>query len=112
MFFKERSPETFSAPRPNLSMDNYNGTQSQKATIHSQHFLENKPGKDYQSCIWCINYSLQSERQGTIMYTPARERPLPSSSGSVWKGDSYTRRLGVRELLGDECLDLFMPMDA
>src|SRR5436190_6757705 len=45
------------------------------------------------------------------MYTPERERPLPSSSGSVWKGDSYTRRLGVRELLGDECLDLFMPMD-
>src|SRR4051794_19844523 len=110
MFLKERSQENFSAPRPNLSMDNYNGTQLPKATIHSQRFLENNTGKDNQSCIWCINYKLQSGRQGTIMCTPTKERSLPSPPGSVWEGDSETRVLGIRELCGDECLDLFMPM--
>src|SRR6266540_3502130 len=45
------------------------------------------------------------------MYTLARERLLPSSSGSVWKGDSCTRRMRVRELLRDKCLNLFMPID-
>ncbi|PKK65121.1 hypothetical protein RhiirC2_786594 [Rhizophagus irregularis] len=71
--------DTRRAPRPNLSMDNYNRTQSRQATNNSQRFLEIKPGKDYKPCIWCINYNLQA--------------------------------LGVRELLGDECLDLFMPVE-
>ncbi|RIA87517.1 hypothetical protein C1645_827684 [Glomus cerebriforme] len=57
---------TLSAPRPNLSMNEYNGTQSQKAT--------------------------------------SNRRPLSSSSGSKWKCDSYMRKMGVQELLGDECL--------
>ena len=77
---KEKSQElsetggiTLSAPRPNLSMDNYNGTQSRQATSSSQRFLEIEPGKDYQLCIWCINYSLQFGRQGRFTCTPARE---------------------------------------
>ncbi|EXX61732.1 uncharacterized protein OCT59_014937 [Rhizophagus irregularis] len=41
-----------------------NGTQSQQATTHSQRFLESKPGKYYQPCIWCISYSHRLERQG------------------------------------------------
>ncbi|PKY37572.1 hypothetical protein RhiirA4_450439 [Rhizophagus irregularis] len=82
-----------------------------EATNNSQRFLEIKPGKDYKPCIWCINYSLQFGRQERFMCTPAGERPLSSSSGSIWKCDSETRALGVRELLGDECLDLFMPVE-
>jgi len=102
---------TLSASRPNLSMDNYNGTQSQKATIHSQRFLESKPEKYYQPCLWCISYSHQRERQGIIVQNPAKERQIPSSSGQVWECDSETRALGVRELCGNECLDLFMPVE-
>src|ERR1044072_3945826 len=45
------------------------------------------------------------------MYTPAIERPLSFSSGSVWKFVYETGVLGVRELLGDECLDFFMPVE-
>ena len=55
----ETSEITFSASRPDLSMDNNNRKQSQKVTVYSQCFLENKPAKDYQPCIWCINHSLQ-----------------------------------------------------
>ncbi|POG72895.1 hypothetical protein GLOIN_2v1874867 [Rhizophagus irregularis DAOM 181602=DAOM 197198] len=33
------------------------------------------------------------------------------SPAFVWKCDSENRALGVRELLGDECLDLFMPVE-
>ncbi|GES83309.1 hypothetical protein GLOIN_2v1673015 [Rhizophagus clarus] len=90
----ESSEITFSTPRPNLSMDNYDGTKSQKTTKNNQHLPEIRPGKDYQPCIWCINYSLQSGRQGRVMYTPASERPLSSSSGSVWKCDSESRAMG------------------
>src|SRR2546430_123221 len=46
---------TFSAPRPNLSMDNYDGNM-QIITNNSQRLLEIGPGKDYQPCIWCIHY--------------------------------------------------------
>ncbi|CAI2165310.1 1247_t:CDS:2 [Funneliformis geosporum] len=42
------------------------------------------------------------------MCTPARERPLPSSSRTVGKCGSYTRKFGVRELLEDE---YFMPVE-
>ncbi|RIA85652.1 hypothetical protein C1645_741397 [Glomus cerebriforme] len=115
---KEKSQEisetggiTLSAPSPNLPMDSYNGTKSQKTTKNSQCLLEVGPGKDYQPCIWCINHNLQSGRQEKFMYTPERERPLSFSSGSVWKCDSETRVLGVRELRGDECLDFFMPVE-
>ncbi|CAB4432738.1 unnamed protein product [Rhizophagus irregularis] len=41
----------------------------------------------------------------------AKERQIPSSSGPVWECDSETRRLGVRKLLRNECLDLFMPVE-
>ena len=71
---KEKSQEisetgeiTFSAPRPNLSMDSYNGTKSPKTTKNSQCLLETGPGKGYQPCIWCIDYSLQLERQESIV---------------------------------------------
>ncbi|PKC15802.1 hypothetical protein RhiirA5_407796 [Rhizophagus irregularis] len=43
-------------------------------------------------------------------------KPMDSSTNGmdtrrVWKCDSENRALGVRELLGDECLDLFMPVE-
>ena len=119
MFLKENSKEkdkeksqeiskigeiTLSALKPNLSMDNYNRTQLQKATSHSQCFLKIKPERDYQLCIWCINYSLQSERQGMIICIPAKEWSLPSPPESVWKCDSETRVLGVWELCGDRLI--------
>src|ERR1043165_1713446 len=56
MFLKGRSQETFSAPRPTLSMDNHNGTTSRKATSKSQRLVEIEAGKDYQRCIWCNSY--------------------------------------------------------
>ncbi|RIA86801.1 hypothetical protein C1645_807622 [Glomus cerebriforme] len=102
---------TLSAPRPNLPMDNYNGTRSQQSTTYSQRFLESKPGKYYQPCIWCIGYSSRLGKQERIVQNPARERQIPSSSGPVWECDSETGKVGVRELLGDECLDLFMPVE-
>ena len=46
------------------------------------------------------------------MQNPAKEQQISSFSGSRWECDFETRKLGVRELLGDECLDLFMPVDA
>jgi hypothetical protein len=111
MFLKERSQEPFSAPRSTLSMDNDNRTSMQKSANNNQHLLENKSGKDYQPCIWCINYSSQLGRQDKIAPNPTKEQRIPSSSGSIQKCGSETRRLGVRELLGDECLDSFMLVD-
>ncbi|GBC33393.2 uncharacterized protein OCT59_007563 [Rhizophagus irregularis] len=99
---------SLSAPRANLPMDDCNGTQTRQSTSSNQRFLEIKPGKDHQFCIWCVSYSLQSERQAKFMCTPERERPTPSSPGSARKCYPETRDLGVRELRGDECLDFFM----
>ncbi|CAB4391490.1 unnamed protein product [Rhizophagus irregularis] len=89
-------------------IDNYNGTQSQQATTHSQRFLKSIPEKYYQPCIWCISYSHQLERQGIRQI---KERQIPSFSGPVWECDSKTRRLEVQKLLRNECLDLFMPVE-
>jgi hypothetical protein len=98
----------FSVPKPNLSMNINDGTRSQQATIHSQHFLES----NYQPCIWCINYSNRLGRQEKIVPNPTKEQQIPSSSGSMWECDSeIAKELGVRELLGDECLDLFMSVE-
>ncbi|PKK61216.1 hypothetical protein RhiirC2_792143 [Rhizophagus irregularis] len=72
---------TLSASRPNLSMDNYNGTQSQQA----------------------VNVSWKTNQESINL--------TPSSSGPVWECDSETRRLGVQKLLGNECLDLIMPVE-
>ncbi|RIA92387.1 hypothetical protein C1645_736416 [Glomus cerebriforme] len=107
----ETSEATCPAPKSDLSVVNYNSAESQKATMHSQRFLEIKPENDCQPCIWCISYNSQPKRQETIMRTTAGERPLPSFSGSAWNDDSVRRRLGVRELLGDECLDFLMPVE-
>src|SRR4051812_48888685 len=46
------------------------------------------------------------------MSNSTKERQIPSSSRSIQKCESNTRRLGVWELLGNECLYLFMPVDA
>jgi len=83
-----------------------------KAASNNQHLLEIKSGKDYQPCVWCITYSSVEGRQEKIVPNPTKERQIPSSLRSTWKCGSKTRRLGVRELLGDECLDLLMPVDA
>jgi hypothetical protein len=107
----ETSEITSSAPKPNLSMDNYDGTKSQKATNNSQRLLEIRPGKDCQPCVWCINFSLQRERQRKFVCNPAKVRQIPSSSGSIWECGSKSNKLGVRELLGNECLDLLMPVE-
>ena len=88
-------------------MDNYNGIKSQKVINNSQHLLEIRPEKDYQPCIWCINYSLQLERQERFVCNPKKEQQILFSSGSVLKNGSETRKLGVQELLGNECLDFF-----
>jgi hypothetical protein len=101
----------FSAPKSNMSMDINDGTRSQNATTYSQRFLEIKPEKYYQPCIWCINYSSQLEQQGTIVQNPTKERQIPSSLGSIWGCDAKIGKVGVRELLGNECLDLFMPVE-
>ncbi|CAB4408427.1 unnamed protein product [Rhizophagus irregularis] len=95
---------TLSTSRPNLSMDNYNKTQSPHTV--------NVPGKqNLEPCIWCISYSHQLERQGIIVKNPAKEQWIPSSSGPVWECDPETRRLRVQKLLRNECLDLFMPVE-
>jgi hypothetical protein len=113
MFLKGRSQESFSAPRSDLSLDNYNGTNSRNEANNYKRLLEGvKTGKDYQPCIWCINYSSRLGRQKQIVQNPIKERQIPSSSRSTWECDSESRRLAVWELLGDECLDLFMPVDA
>jgi hypothetical protein len=84
MFLKERSQETFSAPRQWITTVNISWKSNQ------------------QPCIWCINYSSQLERQERIVPNPTKERQIPSSSGSTRKCDSETRSMGVRELIGDE----------
>src|SRR4051812_39482265 len=62
----ESGEVSFLTSRPNLSMDNYNGTQSLEASNSNKRLLEIKPGKDYQSCIWCVNYGLQRETKGSV----------------------------------------------
>jgi hypothetical protein len=112
MLLKERSQESFSAPRPTLSMDNHNRTSTRKEASNNKRLLEEKTGKDYQPCIWCNNYSSRQGRQERIVPNPTEERQIPSSTGLLRKCGSDIRRLGVRELLGNECLELFMPVDA
>ena len=106
------SQRTFSAPKPTLSMDNHNRTSTQNEASNNKRLLEVKTGKGYQPCIWCINYSSRQGRQERIMPNPTKERQIPSSSRSTWECGSKTRSMAVWELLGDECLDLFMSVDA
>ncbi|CAI2171456.1 12624_t:CDS:2 [Funneliformis geosporum] len=108
IFLKERSQETFSAPKSSLSMDDYNRTSTRKPASNSQHLLKIKSEKGYQPCILCIDYSSRLERQERIVPNLIKERPF---SSEIWKCGSKTRIMGVRELLGDECLDLFMPVN-
>ncbi|RIA92384.1 hypothetical protein C1645_820817 [Glomus cerebriforme] len=107
----ETSEATIPAPKSDLLVVDYNGVELQKATMHSQCFLEIKSENDCQPCIWCISYNSQPKRQEMIMCTSAGERPLPSSLRSAWNGDSVRRRLGVWKLLRDECLDFLMPVE-
>jgi hypothetical protein len=111
MFLKKRSQEPFSAPRSTLSMDNNNRTNTQKSANNNQHLLKNKSGKDYQPCIWCINYSFRLGQQEKIVPNSTKERQISSSLKSIQKCGSETKRLGVWELLGDECLDSFILVD-
>ncbi|GBC04230.1 hypothetical protein RclHR1_05580015 [Rhizophagus clarus] len=111
MFLKERSQGTVSAPEPTLSMDNDNRTRTLKLANNNQHLLEVKSGKGYQRCIWCIDYSSQLESQKRIVQNLTKEQQIPSSSRSPWECGSKTSRLAIWKLLGDECLDLFMPVD-
>ncbi|RIA95257.1 hypothetical protein C1645_816991 [Glomus cerebriforme] len=107
----ETSEKTFSAPRSNLLMDNYHGARSQMSAKNNQHLLEIKPGRDCQPCIWCVSYGSQLEPQAEIMCNSTSKRQLSSSSRSIWKCDSKTGILGVQKLLGNECLDFFMPVE-
>jgi hypothetical protein len=97
---------SFSASRTTSSMDNYNSEQSQSLSNNNQRFLEIKPGEDYQRCIWCISYV---SHKGKESFITTKERPTPSSSGSKWRCNFKDRRVGIRELRGDECLDFLMP---
>ena len=100
----------FSAPQPNLSMDKNNGTQSQTLSNNDQCLLEAKSesGKDYWRCLWCIDFRQQTGKKDRIDFSSTNERPISSSSGPEWESGSISRKLGVRELRGDECLDFFM----
>ncbi|CAI2187142.1 3820_t:CDS:2, partial [Funneliformis geosporum] len=105
-FFISKSGEVFfMASQPNLLIDNYNGAKSLETSGSNQCLLEVKTGKNNPRCIWCINYSSQCKSEESIDCTP-------SSSGPEWICDSkFSKILGVRELRGDECLDLLMPVD-
>ncbi|CAG8450859.1 6011_t:CDS:1 [Funneliformis caledonium] len=83
--------------------------QSQNSSNSNQCFLEIKPGEDYQRCIWCINFrSLKDKEKHS--FTPTKERSTPSSSETKWRCDFKDRRVGIRELCGDECLDFLIPV--
>ncbi|CAB4411201.1 unnamed protein product [Rhizophagus irregularis] len=63
------------------------------STLHLVHQLQPSTGKTGNHC----------EESG--------KRRIPSSSGPIWECDPETRRLRVQKLLGNECLDLFMPVE-
>ncbi|GBB86190.1 hypothetical protein RclHR1_12630008 [Rhizophagus clarus] len=108
----ESGEVSFSTSQPDWSMDGNNGTPSLEAPSNNKCLLEIKPGKNYQRCIWCINYGAQQESKGTVGCNPSTERPISSSSEPGWECDSDSSGiLGVRELRGDECLDFFMPVE-
>src|SRR5204862_2687616 len=105
-------PETgeisFLASRTASSMDNYND-ESQQTSNSNQCFLESRPGEDYQRCIWCVNFSSQRDKEKNS-FIPTNERPIPFSSGTKWRCDFKDRKVAIRELCGDECLDFLMPV--
>ena len=82
---------SFLASQSSLSMDNYNERQMQKSSSNDQCLLEVKSERDYQRCIWCINFNSQFERKGQQLLTPSLK--------SGWR---------VQEFCGDECLDFFI----
>ncbi|RGB36488.1 hypothetical protein C1646_741713 [Rhizophagus diaphanus] len=61
----ESGEVSFSTSQPDWSMDGNNGTPSLEAPRNNKCLLEIKPGKNYQRCIWCINYGAQQESKGT-----------------------------------------------
>src|SRR5438270_8066366 len=81
---------SFLASQSSLSMDNHNERQMQKSSSNNQCLLEVKSERDYQRCIWCINFNSQFEKKG---------QQLTPSLKSEWR---------VQELSGDECLDFFI----
>jgi hypothetical protein len=72
--------------------------------------LEVEPGENYSRCVWCINFSSHRGKKETISFNPKKKRPTSVSSGSKWRCDSKDIKVGIRELFGDECLDIFMPI--
>jgi hypothetical protein len=108
----ESGEVSLSTSQQNLSMDNYNGTQSLEASNNNKPLLEIKPGKDYKRCIWCISYSLQQETKESVGCNPTRERQISFFPRPGRECDSNSREtLGVQELRGDECLVFFMPVE-
>jgi hypothetical protein len=103
----EPSKIPFSASQPNSSVDNNNG-KSQKLSKNDQRLLEVEPGKNYRCCIWCNDFSSHREQKERISFNPNRKRPTPSPSGPEWSRDPIKRKVDVRELCGDECLDHLM----
>jgi hypothetical protein len=96
-----------SASRPNSSVDN-NNRRSQKSSNNDQCLLEVEPGKNYSRCVWCSDFSSHRGEKETISFNPKRGRPTSVSSGNKWKCDSKQIKVGIRELCGNECLDIFM----
>ena len=95
----------------NLHMNGYNGTQSLKAPSNNKYLLKIKPGKNYQRCIWCINYGAQQELKKIVGCNSSTEQPIPSSLEPEQECNfDSSRSLEVWKLYGDECLDFFMPV--
>ncbi|CAB4384458.1 unnamed protein product [Rhizophagus irregularis] len=74
-----------------------------------QHYFQEKNKKKSQKLSETERITLSIPRPKLYSLQLKRQK-IPSSLGPVWKYDSKTEKARVQELLGDECLDLFMPV--
>ncbi|CAI2186304.1 464_t:CDS:2, partial [Funneliformis geosporum] len=66
--------------------------------VHRENVKEEQMGKESLQPIFSVILIIE-------------ERQIPSSSGPIWNCENSRKTLGVRELRGDECMDLFMPVE-
>ncbi|CAG8485877.1 25022_t:CDS:2, partial [Gigaspora rosea] len=103
-----------SPSRPNSLLDDHTGAhpQFQKASNDDKCILEIEPAKDHQHYVRSITHGSRGMGQKKPKYDSKDERSISLSEGSERENNSRTGRMVVRELRGDQFMDLPITVEA
>ncbi|KAF0531205.1 hypothetical protein F8M41_011905 [Gigaspora margarita] len=110
----ESGVPSISPSRPNSSLDDHTGAHPQipKASNDDKCILEIEPAKDHQHYVRSITHGFRGMGQKKPDQDSNDERSMSLSERSERENNSKVRRMGVRELLGDQSMDLPVTVEA